>query len=170
MNEADRPIQKTKQYHRNSEDQVSPISRTILGRRRKSSKVYKRVIVRTPSRNSAQVPILVLLSRLPSGEMQTREVLRHLRDGHWFEELTERDFQAVYQKSRKYLFQTVIKFSRKNLVIEKQLYPVGVCPLGIWKITPAGIERAEKEGPSWEPTYTIREALVETSDSGSDGL
>jgi hypothetical protein len=138
---------------------------------KRTGKIGGSVLARTPSRNSSQVPILVVLARSPTGEMRTKEVLEQLKNGHWFEELSERDLGAVYEKSHKNLFDSIAKFSRKDLVIKKQLYSIGPeCEMGVWKITRSGIERAQKEGPGWRPTYAMHQALEMDSELPQSSL
>jgi hypothetical protein len=130
------------------------------GRKKKSMVVARRVVARLPSRNAAEVPILLILAHAPGGEMRTKSVLNEIRCGKWFEELTTEDKEVVYEKSRKNVFDSIVKFSKKVLVIEKQVCPVGdATEVGVWKITQSGVERANKEGADWRPTFSLHEAI-----------
>ncbi len=124
-------------------------------------KIFSRVIVNTPSRNAAEVAILTILQRAPAKEMKTKLVLQELRSAKWFPQLNEDDLKAVYEKSRKNLFDSIVKFSKKALVLKTQVLPVGEdCEFGVWKITTIGIERALREGASWTPSYARRPAVL----------
>ncbi len=61
--------------------------RKALTRKKRGTEIYKSILARAPSRNSSEVPILVLLSLSPAGEMKTKDVLEQLKNGPWFEEL-----------------------------------------------------------------------------------
>jgi hypothetical protein len=136
--------------------------------KKRLTRTYRSILARAPSRNSGEVPILILLSQSPSGEMRTKDVLEQLKNGHWFEELSESDLRTVYEKSHKNLFDSIAKFSRKTLVTKKELFHIGPeVEMGVWKITRSGIERAQKEGPGWSPTYAMHQALEEDSEPKS---
>jgi len=79
----------------------------------------------------------------------------------WFGELTSVDLRAVYPESKKNVVDTVIKFSRKNLVFKGQLYPANEENIGIWKPTPAGIARAKEEAGGWMPMYVEIRSMIE---------
>jgi len=58
---------------------------------------------------------------------------------------------------------TIVKFSRKHLVLKGQIYPVGVgCKQGVWKATQLGLERVERERGIWSPRYSEYKALLKT--------
>jgi hypothetical protein len=130
-------------------------------RKKNTRRTFRKAVIRTPSRNAAQIPILILLSRSPGSEMKTKEVLQDLRNGPWFDRLNSLDKAGIYELSRKNVFDSVVKFSRKALVFKKELFPVEVSGIGIWKATVAGVERSSHEGPTWKATYSLREALIE---------
>jgi hypothetical protein len=131
----------------------------VRAKKRKRT-VERRVIARLPSRSAAEIPILLLLSSSSGGEMTTKSVLHELRNGKWFSELRTEDKEVVYEKSRKNALDTILKFSKKSLVIKKQVFPFGeVREVGIWKITESGIERARREGDSWRATYSDHHAI-----------
>ena len=51
---------------------------------------------------------------------------------------------AVYPESKKKIVETIIKFSRKNLVGKGEIHPVSEENFGTWRATSKGIERALK--------------------------
>jgi hypothetical protein len=140
-------------------------------RRSKKRTVARSVIARLPSRNAAEVPTLLILSGAPSGAMPTKAVLHELRCGKWFSELKPEDKEVVYEKSRKNVLDTILKFSKKALVVKKQVFPVReASEVGVWKITESGIERARKEGADWRATYSQHHAIeLDFEDPPSSG-
>jgi len=80
--------------------------------------------------------------------LKTGQVLNELRSPNWLGgELGEDDLIAVYEKSHKKIFDSIVKYSRKELVAKHELYPIGeACEFGEWKITELGKERAWREG------------------------
>jgi hypothetical protein len=62
--------------------------------------------------------------------------------------------------------ETIIKFSRKNLVVRGEVHPVSEENFGTWRVTSKGIERALKEGGSWVPKYVEVNSMIETKDAG----
>ncbi len=70
-------------------------------------------------------------------------------------------YESVYSESKKNVVETVIKFSRKNLVEKGQLYPATEDSIGIWKPTVTGIARAQKEAGNWEPKYVEIQSMIE---------
>jgi len=135
---------------------VSGLVRT----RKKRKSIERRVVAMLPARSSAEIPILLLLASSPSGEMTTKSVLHELRKGKWFGKLRAEDKEVVYEKSRKNALDTILKFSKKSLVIKKQVFPVGsASEVGVWKITESGIDRVRKEGASWRATYSEHHAI-----------
>ncbi len=135
-----------------------PVSEHMRTKKRKRT-VERSVIATLPARSAAEIPILLLLSSSPEGEMTTKSVLHELRNGKWFSELRMEDKEVVYEKSRKNALDTILKFSKKSLVIKKQVFPVGEVEVGVWKITESGIDRARKEGASWRATYSEHHAI-----------
>ena len=92
--------------------------------------------------------------------MPTKIVLQEVRGAKWFQ-LSEDDLDARYPLSRKEITNSVIKFGRKNLTIKGEIFPAGEgAPIGVWRITIKGIERALKERELWRPRYTNREAVL----------
>jgi hypothetical protein len=79
----------------------------------------------------------------------------------WFSELTAADLRAVYPESKKAIVDTKIKFSRKNLVEKGELYPATEETIGIWKPSPAGVARAQKEAENWKPKYVEIQSMIE---------
>ncbi len=138
---------------RTATENVSVSARVRTKKRKRT--VERSVIARLPARCAAEVPILLLLSGSPHGEMTTKSVLYELRNGKWFSELRTEDKEVVYEKSRKNALDTILKFLKKSLVLKKQVFPVGeASEVGVWKITESGIDRARKEGASWRATYS----------------
>jgi hypothetical protein len=97
--------------------------------------------------------------------LQTNVVLMEVAST-WFKELTETDLKAVYRESKKRIVETIIKFSRKNLVDKEEIHPVSEENFGTWKATSKGIERALKEGGSWLPKYVEVHSMIEAKDAG----
>ena len=130
-------------------------------------KLFRSGTVRCPVPSNPQIPILLVLSGAKDGEMRTSDVLRELRNSEWYgESLRSLDFRGVYPHSHKSIFDTTIKFARKDLTLKRQLFPIGEeCKQGWWKLTPLGRERAVCDGQSWAPKFTIRAALVEIVDA-----
>ena len=69
---------------------------------------------RAPARNSAEVPILDVLSKFQASGIKTKLVLREVRSPRWFPDLNEEDLAALYSRSRKNIVDSVIKYSRKQ--------------------------------------------------------
>ncbi len=99
--------------------------------------------------------------------MRTSDVLRELRGSTWYgEALKSQDFRGVYPHSRKSIFDTTIKFARKDLILKRQLFPIGgECQQGWWKLAPLGRDRAIRDGQSWTPKFTTRAALIEIAEA-----
>jgi len=94
--------------------------------------------------------------------MPTKTVLQELKSAQWFGKLSDDDRSALYAKSRRRVVDSVIKFSRKNLVIRNEIYPVGQgMPTGTWKATKKGLERFAKEKEGWIARYRIHDAILE---------
>ena len=125
------------------------------------SKAEKRLVeirVKTPARNASEVPILATLAQVPGYSLKTKDVLKRVRK---YFELGEDDLNARYPKSHQLVVNSIIKFSRKELVSKKQLYPIGEeCQLGTWKLTPSGLRRARDAAADWQPRYTYRNAIL----------
>jgi len=142
------------------EVQISRRREGLASRRKTYSKIRK-ITSRAPQRNSAEVPILVILSRCPASGIKTKIVLEEVRSARRFPGLSEEDLHALNQHSMKRVVDSIIKYSRKQLVLKGQIYPIGEnCQVGIWKITNLGVERVLKEGLDWIPTYSERPAVV----------
>jgi len=92
--------------------------------------------------------------------MSTKDVIKEVST-KWFDSLTEDDRRARYPASGKKIIQSIIKFSRKNLVLKRQIFPVGGGrPLGVWMLTPLGVERAMKGKGEWMPKFTNHDAII----------
>jgi len=115
---------------------------------------------RAPTHSSCEIPILNVLTKSPILGVRTDLVLKEV-ESKWFKELTTTDLGAVYPESRRKVVDTIIKFSRKNLVEKGQIHPAGVEYFGIWKATQAGIGRAMKEGGNWIPKYVKLLSMIE---------
>lgn len=126
------------------------------------------VTIKAPARDNAEVPILLILSGNPNG-VRTREVVSQVKR-EWYKALSLDDFTAVYPKSGKRVVDTIIKFSRKHLVLKGQVYSVGVASKqGIWKATQLGLERAGRARDIWTPKYSEYRALLRSDRSESGG-
>jgi hypothetical protein len=91
----------------------------------------------------------------------TAAVLREVKE-KWFPELDVEDVNAVYPESKKKIVDTIIKFSRKHLVEKSLVYaPSEENPVGTWRATSLGLERAFKEQEGWLPRYVEVHSLVE---------
>jgi len=127
----------------------------------RGKKIVRTVTVKAPARNNAELPILAILARAPEKEVKTKLVLKELRTAKWFADLKEDDLAAVYEKSQKNLFDSIVKYSKKQLVLKGQVYPIGEnCEFGKWKIAELGLERVRCEGAYWNPSYTRRTAIM----------
>jgi len=122
------------------------------------SKAIVEVRVKTPARNASEMPILLTLAQAPAYSMRTKVVLEQVKK---YFELDKEDLEARYPKSQQFVVNTIIKFSRKQLVSKKQLYPIGEeCQLGTWKLTPLGLRRARDAAVNWQPRYAYRNAIL----------
>src|SRR5580700_1052668 len=86
----------------------------------KPEKIKKRkkilcVRTKSPAASSSEFPILCILSKSPDLSMRARDVLREAL--RWFPDLTKEDKNARYPGSRKKIVPSVIKWSKKNLVL-----------------------------------------------------
>ena len=111
-------------------------SKTPRGRRRNPKNLVS-AVTRSPARSSPEIPILCVLSESHLSGVRTKFVLEEVKS-KWYRELTATDLRAVYSESKKNVVETVIKFSRKNLVEKGQLYPATEDSIGIWKPTVTG--------------------------------
>jgi hypothetical protein len=134
-------------------------------RRNRKKKIFVSAKTRAPARSSPEVPVLSVLARSPVLGQQTKLVLREV-ESKWFKELSKEDLKAVYPGSKKKIVETIIKFSRKNLVVKGEIHPVSEENFGTWRATAKGIERALKEGGNWAPKYLEIDSTVEAEDDG----
>jgi len=121
---------------------------------------------RAPARSSPEIPILCILAKSPSLGQYTRVVLKEV-ENKWFRELTDTDLNAVYPESKKKIVETIIKFSRKNLVVRGEIHPVSEENFGTWRATAKGIERALNEEGNWVPKYVEVASMIEAKDDES---
>jgi hypothetical protein len=130
------------------------------GNGKKSTRKIVSVSAKSPACSSCSIPVLSVLAREPSNGMRARDVIREVRG--WFDHLSTDDLEARYPESRKKITDTVIKFSKKNLTLKKQIFPAGneSIPLGVWKITHEGIKRLDREKASWQPRYSFHEDAI----------
>jgi len=128
--------------------------------RRRNPKNLVSATTRAPARSNPEIPILHVLSESHLSGVRTKLVLEQVKN-EWFSELTVTDLRAVYPESKKNVVDTIIKFSRKNLVEKGLLYPANEENIGIWKITPAGTARAQKEAGNWTPKYVEIQSMIE---------
>ncbi|MDA4130037.1 MAG: hypothetical protein OK457_04650 [Thaumarchaeota archaeon] len=120
---------------------------------------------KAPARSSPEMAILSILSRSPASGIPTAAVLREVKE-KWFPELDTDDLGAVYPESRKKVVDTVVKFARKHLVERGEIYAPGTeTPIGTWKATMSGLERALKERSGWFPRYVEVHSLVEDEEA-----
>jgi len=104
---------------------------------------------------------LRVLSRAPDSGVGTNEVLQEVRSAKWFSELNDKDREARYPASGKKIVDSVIKFSRKNLGMKGGIYPAGEgTPIGIWRITPRGMDMAAIREVCWKPRYSTHDAVI----------
>jgi hypothetical protein len=144
------------------EEKMNPETR----RSKRTAKTFQSVVSRAPSRASPEIPILATLAKSPSG-LKTKEVLRQVK-AHWLQELSETDLAAVYAESKKKVADTIIKYARKHLVEKGELYaPSEDNPIGIWRATAKGMNRALSEQESWKPCYVRVTAVIEIEEEES---
>jgi hypothetical protein len=125
----------------------------------KPIRVTTRITAKAPTCKACEVPILTTLSRAPNSGLPTKEVLSEVTK--WFDRLDQNDRIALYPHSKKKITQTIIKYSRKNLVLKGQILPAGESnPVGIWRITPKGLERVMKGREEWAPKYSSHDAII----------
>jgi hypothetical protein len=132
---------------------------------RRKKKLFLSSKTRAPARSNPEIPILCVLAKSPILRQHTKVVLKEV-ESKWFKELTETDLKAIYPESKKKIVETIIKFSRKNLVGKGEIHPVSEENLGTWRATAKGIERALKEGGSWVPKYVEIDSMIEAKDAG----
>jgi hypothetical protein len=134
---------------------------------RKKKKILIPAKTKAPASSSPEIPILTVLSRVPVGGIPTAAVLREVRE-KWFPSLDADDLRAVYPESKKKVVDTVVKFARKHLVAKGQVYPEGIeNPVGTWKATSSGIERAFKEQEGWHARYVEVHSMIEAEETMS---
>jgi len=143
--------------------QRSASSQLELSPRKTQRKRYVLTWTKAPIHGSCEIPILSVLAKSPNLGLPTKIVLKEV-ESKWFEELTTTDLGAVYPQSRRKVVDTIIKFSRKNLVEKGQIHPASGGKFGIWIATQAGIDRAVKAGGSWIPKYARIFSMIETEE------
>jgi len=115
------------------------------------------VTIRGLSWNNAEVPILSVLERFPETGAETGVVLTEVKKRYDF---SKTDLAAIYASSGKRIIDSIIKFSRKNLIEKAEVYPIGKgCIEGIWKATPRGLQRAATVVGDWTPVYSKYQGL-----------
>jgi hypothetical protein len=125
-----------------------------------AAKVITRIRATAPTSSACEIPILSILFRAQEAGMPTRTVLQEVRSAKWFK-LTDDDLKARYPKSRRKIVDSVIKYSRKNLVLKGQILPVGEnVPIGTWKATRIGLARYAMEWKEWKPRYSTHDAVI----------
>ena len=121
-----------------------------------------------PARSSPEIAILSILSRSPASGIPTAAVLSEVK-AKWFPALDADDISAVYLASHKRVVDTVVKFAKKHLVAKAQVYAHGAnAPVGIWRATSTGIERAFKEQEGWVAGYVEVHSLIEAEPEEED--
>jgi hypothetical protein len=129
---------------------------------RRVKQTYQIIPVRAkaPSSSAPELPILSILAEGHRDGMQTKKVIQEVI-AKWFMDLDEQDLKARYPASKRKITESVVKFARKNLVMKGELSPAGVGnPLGIWKLTPLGIEKALEGNGAWRPRYSHHDAIL----------
>jgi len=142
--------------------QRSPIQGKIYSMKARKKRFIS-TTTRAPKHSSCEIPILSVLTKSPILGVRTDVVLKEV-EAKWFKELTTSDLGAVYPESRRKVVDTIIKFSRKNLVEKGQIHPAGEENFGIWNVTQAGIDRAMKESGNWIPKYVKILSMIEADD------
>jgi len=129
---------------------------------RAKTKVIVRISAKAPAASSPEIPILCVLSKAPESGLTTKFVLQEVKSKKWFSRLDDDDCSARYPGSKKKIVDSVIKFARKNLVIKGDIYPAGEGgkPIGVWRITPKGADKAELLRALWTPRYAVHDALI----------
>jgi hypothetical protein len=93
--------------------------------------------------------------------MQTKTVLQEVKSTRWFDKLDEDDRNARYPASKRKITDTIVKWSKKNLVAKGEIFPAGDgCPIGVWKITQRGLKRAKEKIGGWSSKYSYRDAII----------
>jgi hypothetical protein len=159
------PLTENMSVPRKTRRKASQLQYAISPRRIRRKKIFASTKTRAPARSSSEVPILCVLAKSPTLGQRTKVVLKEV-ESKWFKELTVADLKAVYPESRKKIVETIIKFSRKNLVAKGQIHPLSEENFGTWRATPKGIERALKEGGNWVPKYVDVHSLIEGEEKG----
>jgi hypothetical protein len=154
-----------KSVPRKTRRKSSQVQEATPSKRIRKKKIFVSAKTRAPARRSPEIPILCVLAKSPTLGQHTKVVLREI-ECKWFKELTELDLKAVYSESKKKIVETIIKFSRKNLVVRGEVHPVSEENLGTSRATSKGIERALKEGGSWVPKYVEVHSMIEAGDDG----
>ncbi|HXQ92796.1 MAG TPA: hypothetical protein VN739_07295 [Nitrososphaerales archaeon] len=104
---------------------------------------------------------MFVLSKAPDMGVQTWVVLQEVRDAKWFGKLDNDDRAALYSRSKRKITDSVIKWSKKNLVAKGEIFPAGEgCEVGVWKATPIGLNRVKEEIGSWSPSYSYHDAII----------
>src|SRR5579872_871313 len=129
------------------------------------SKQIVRVRARVPAYSACEVPILVVVSRMPENGVRALSVVREVASSAWFPQLTDEDRNARYPASRKKIVSTVIRWARENLVLKRELYPPGEegAEAGTWRATTKGLARATGQCSDWTAKYNFRDALITIS-------
>ena len=146
------------------------IGRTNKTRKKSSSndnpskrpKLIVRVKSKAPAACSPEIPILHVLSRAPDAGVSTKLVLQEVSSAKWFDKLSADDRNARYSGSKRKIVDSVIKFARKNLVIKGEIFPAGDGgkPIGVWRITQNGMDKAEYLGGRWTPKYSDHDDVI----------
>lgn len=91
--------------------------------------------------------------------MRAGDVLREVVK--WFPELTEEDKNARYPESKKKIVPSVVKWSKKNLILRGEIFPPRVAnEPGVWELTQKGLARAKNEAAGWNARYTLHTDAV----------
>ncbi|MDA4130445.1 MAG: hypothetical protein OK457_06715 [Thaumarchaeota archaeon] len=155
-------MENVKAESENSRRRIRPAVTIEKASKRKKNFVPAKT--RAPASTSPEVAILSILERSPLSGIRTHVVLQEIKT-KWFPELTGTDKSAIYPASRKKIVDSIIKFAKKHLIMKGQVFPPSSeNPVGIWRVTSLGIERAQKENGSWVPKYVDVHSLIEAEE------
>jgi len=125
----------------------------------KGKRVIRRITSKSPTGSSAEYPVLRVLSDAPKNRMCAKAVIKEVGErGRWFDKLTEDDLAARHVHSKRKIIEIVIRYARKNLVLDGMIFPPGTSA-GVWEITPKGLERI-RNNENWRAKYSVHEGII----------
>jgi len=123
-------------------------------------KVITGIKSKAPACACCEIPILITLARTPETGMRTKDVLEEVRT-KFFDRLNSDDCEARYPVSRRRIVESVMKFSKKNLVLKQEVFPVGEgLPVGTWKVTEKGLARVRNNMGKWTARYSNHDGIL----------